>query len=262
MRLWRSLFLLLLSLSWNVLPARAQEPVLSFDDIVVGDWTITPAPDGLSALVRVTTLIDAACEVVYGETDFSRSATDVDMGASGFHTQHTPILTSLQPDTEYIYRFQGTDANGVQYQSPTYRFRTPLATGPVALGPNVARGARIVEVSSEYSPAYAATRAVDGDLTTEWSSNGDGDRAFITIDLGRPVEVIGVGFRTRTMTDGSSEATSFSATVDGTTTYGPFSAGQGLAVAPVTFTGQIIRFNVVTSTGGNTGALEVEVYTP
>jgi hypothetical protein len=210
--------------------------------------------------VRVTTLIDAACEVAYGETDFTRTATDTDMGASGFHTQHMPVLTGLQPDTEYVYRFQGVDANGVQYQSQTYRFRTPLATGPVPLGRNVALGARIVEVSSEYSPAYAATRAVDGDLTTEWSSNGDGDRAFITIDLGQPTDVIGVGFRTRTMTDGTSEATSFGITVDGGATYGPFSAGQGLAVAPVTFTGQAIRFNVVTSTGGNTGALEVEVY--
>jgi len=43
-------------------------------------------------------------------------------------------------------------------------------------------------------------------------------------------------------------------------TYGPFDAGPGLAIAPVEFLGQLVRFDVATSTGGNTGAVEMEIY--
>jgi hypothetical protein len=62
------------------------------------------------------------------------------------------------------------------------------------------------------------------------------------------------------MTDGTSITLSFTVTVDGVTTYGPFEAGPGLAVALVEFSGYELRFDVETSTGGNTGAIEVEVY--
>jgi hypothetical protein len=71
--------------------------------------------------------------------------------------------------------------------------------------------------------------------------------------------ISGVGFRTREMSDGTSITTSFTVTADGTT-YGPFAAGPGLAVGLADFRGQVIRFDVETSTGGNTGAVEVEVY--
>ena len=126
--------------------------------------------------------------------------------------------------------------------------------------PNVAVGATVVAVSSEYSDAYAAENAVDGSPATEWSSAGDGDDAYIEIDLGEMYAIAGVGFRTRSMTDGTAETTLFTVTVDGGTTYGPFDAGPGLAVALVEFEGRVIRFDVATSTGGNTGAIEVEVY--
>ena len=64
---------------------------------------------------------------------------------------------------------------------------------------------------------------------------GDGDDAWITIDLGEPVDVVGIGYRSREMTDGTSIVDSFTVTVDGEQTLGPFSAGTGLSVAGVEF---------------------------
>jgi hypothetical protein len=59
-----------------------------------------------------------------------------------------------------------------------------------------------------------------------------------------------VGIHTRSMSDGSATARTFTVTIDEIQTYGPFPAGR----ADVTFTGQVIRFEVDSATGGNTGA--------
>jgi hypothetical protein len=127
-------------------------------------------------------------------------------------------------------------------------------------GSNVARGARIVGVSSEFSSEYAGSNVVDGDPATEWSSAGDGDDAFIIIDLGEEFEIFGVGFHTREMTDGTSITLTFTVSVDGGSTYGPFEAGPGMVYAQFKATGGSVRIDVDTSTGGNTGAVEIEVY--
>ncbi|MEX0827042.1 MAG: hypothetical protein WD184_09880 [Acidimicrobiia bacterium] len=76
------------------------------------------------------------------------------------------------------------------------------------------------------------------------------------IDLGRAVDVVAVGFHTRSMSDGTATTEAFTVTVDGDDIYGPFPVGR----SDVAFTGQIIRFDVTTSTGGNTGAAEIEVF--
>ena len=60
------------------------------------------------------------------------------------------------------------------------------------------------------------------------------------------------------MTDGSSITDSFTVTIDDNEILGPFSAGSG--VVQKEFSGQIVRFDVHESTGGNTGAIEIEVY--
>lgn len=62
---------------------------------------------------------------------------------------------------------------------------------------NLAVGASVVETSSEFNENFAGSNAIDGSLATEWSTRGDGDEAFIVIDLGAPQEITGVGFRTR-----------------------------------------------------------------
>ena len=56
--------------------------------------------------------------------------------------------------------------------------------------------------------------------------------------------------------DGTATTETYTITVDGTDSYGPFPVGR----TDVAFTGSIIRFDVDTSSGGNTGATEIEVF--
>ena len=118
----------------------------------------------------------------------------------------------------------------------------------------------MAEVSSEFSDTFAASNAIDGDPATEWSSAGDGDDAFLVLEFDDEMLFNGVGFHTREMSDGTSITLSFTVTDANGTVYGPFEAGPGLAIAQVDFLGRIVRVDVETSTGGNTGAAEIEVY--
>jgi len=237
-------------------PAAAPDldTVVDFAAIQAGGVAIEPDPSGTSATITVSTTIDAACAVLFGEDEtFGRLATDKDMGG-GAHRDHHVVLGGLRPATAYVFRLQGSGIDGRLYRSRPYSFTTPA---PSASAPsNLAIGADVVEVSSEYSAAFGAASAVDGDPNTEWSSKGDGDGAFITLDLGRPVDVSAVAFRTREMSDGSAITGTFTVTVDGTS-FGPFPASE---VVPLAVTAQALRFDVATSTGGNTGATEIEVF--
>lgn len=239
------------------------------NEIIDGDIVIEPDGSGTGAVLRVATTIDVACAVSYGPTaELGSIATDSDM-AGGGHSDHHPVLGDLVAGTTYSYRLSAIGPNGRLYQSELREFTyTPDVTAAPEIprapdisppAPNVAGMASVTGVSSEYSDAYAGALAIDGLLSTEWSSDGDGDDAYIVLDFGEDMIVSGVGFRTREMSDGTSIATSFTVTANGTT-YGPFPAGPGLAVGLVDFVGQTIRFDVDTSTGGNTGAVEVEVY--
>lgn len=237
----------------------------NFSEIQVGSITITPDGSGSGAVLTVGTSIEAACAVAYGPTQALGSiATDSDMQGGG-HTDHSPVMTGLEPGTTYSYRLSGIGPDGRLYQSELMTFTfTPgeSSTAPPAVeipAPNVASLATVVDVSSEFSPNFAGSNAIDGDLATEWSSAGDGDDAYVVLDFGEDILARGVGFRTREMSDGTSITTSFTVTVDGRM-FGPFEAGPGLAVALVNLEGQVFRFDVATSTGGNTGAVEVEVY--
>lgn len=185
------------------------DPVIEFD------------PSGTSATVRITTTVNAVCAVTYGiDGPFGSIATARDMGAGGGHSDHQAVMTGLQPATEYQYQLQGVAADGKLYRSEVRTFTTPSATTG-AFGFNVAIGAEVRDASSEFSVDFVAANAVDGDFATEWSSLGDGDEAFITIDLGGPVAIKAVGFRTRTMGDGSATTETFTVEVD-STVYGPF----------------------------------------
>jgi hypothetical protein len=66
------------------------------------------------------------------------------------------------------------------------------------------------------------------------------------------------------MADGSATTTTFFVVVDDGERLGPFSAGNPAnpEVNAVSFTGRILRFEVDTSTGGNTGAIEIFAYAP
>ena len=236
----------------------ARDGVVDFDEIAVSDVAFVFDSSATSARVEVETTIRTICAVAFGETeDLGRLATDQDMDAAG-HLDHDPVITGLQPETEYFYRLQGVGPDGTLYQSGLLRFATPSAEKDSG-ATNLALTATVIEVSSEFSADFGGVNAIDGNSSTEWSSNGDGDSAYIIIDLGRAVEVSGFRFVTREMSDGSSIATSYTVTVDDAV-FGPFGAGLDPALVEVDFIGRVLRFDIETSTGGNTGAVEVEVY--
>lgn len=221
-----------------------------------------------TATLLVTTELDVACAVVYGPTtDFGMLATDMDM-AGGAHAEHHPLLTGLEPDTLYYARLQGSDASGALYRSEVFTFRTAPAQA-ADRGSNLGlleNGGRVVAVSSNFGGgdnegAYGASSAVDGDPGTEWSSDGDGDEAWIEIELATRSRISSIGFWTRTM-GSSAQVESFRIITDQGETYGPYEL-SGAAQAEyfqVDFTAQRLRFEVVSSSGGNTGAVEIEVY--
>jgi len=213
------------------------------------------------------------CAAVYGTTTaYGQLATDTDM-AGGGHQDHHPVLKGLQPDTLYQIRLQDVGPDGTLYVSDNLTFRTPSASAIVQpakpQGKNVALisiGARVKSVSSNYgggdaNSTYGANKAIDGDLNTEWSSNGDGDKAWIEIDLGKEYPITSFGFRTRTMGT-STQIERFQVSTDKGEKLGPFDLPDAKSVYyfPVSTTARTLRFEVLKSNGGNTGAAEIEVY--
>ncbi|WP_157943908.1 discoidin domain-containing protein [Blastococcus atacamensis] len=254
--------ILLLSGCGGSADSAAPDPaVRAAEQVFVEDPVVLPDASGTFATLRVSTDLDMACAVVFGQDESlgDGMATDADMGG-GAHTDHEAVMSGLRPDTEYFYRVQGSGTDGNLYRSELMTFRTPLAEEAGTPGENAALGAEVMDASSEFSDAFTAANAVDGDLATEWSSDGDGDDASITIDLGRPVDVVGMALRSRSMSDGTSVVESFTVTVDGGQTYGPFGAGTASTVSEAEFTGQVLRIDAERTSGGNTGAAEIEVY--
>jgi hypothetical protein len=243
--------------------AKGTASVRAFQLVEVGKTHLQVAADGRSATVQVETNPPTVCAIAYGKTaSLGSIADDPNMGGTAI-SHHTVVLGDLTPGTTYRYRLTATDAQGLVFQTQQLgTFTTPREAATHQR--DVAVGAKVVAVSSQWSYAYRAANAIDGNLSTEWASNGDGNRAFITIDLGREHKVTGIAFITREMADGSAIAKTFAVVVDGQRRYGPFPAGNrlDLRVAPVAFTGRRLRFEVVTSTGGNTGAAEIEVFSP
>jgi hypothetical protein len=168
------------------------------------------------------------------------------------------------PGVEYSFVVQGTTADGTIYRSDVGTFviseSEAAGTGEEERS-NLALNSEVVEVSSEFSDAFGADNAVDGDLSTEWSTAGDGDDASITLDLGGPVEVSGFEFLSRSMTDGSAITDTYTVTVDGGEILGPFPAGNPADSQPseVAVIGQVFTFDVGGSSGGNTGAVEIRI---
>ncbi len=64
------------------------------------------------------------------------------------------------------------------------------------------------------------------------------------------------------MADGTAITDTFTLSVDGADPLGPFPAGTVASprVADVDVTGEQLRFDVASSSGGNVGAVEIEVF--
>jgi hypothetical protein len=242
--------------------------VRDFSEIQSSNFEFTVDANGV-AKMNVSTNIDAACSISYGETDaLGTIGTDDDMGGAA-HDDHEVILVDAEPGKTYKFRVQGADAQGNIYQSEIATFTLPEVPdgGGESMadhGTNVAEGATVLDVSSIFSASWSGDNAFDGDMTTEWATKGSGDDAYIVIDLGSAQPIVGVEFITRTMSDGTATTTEYTVTVDDGETYGPFHAGNqnDPGFTEVEFTGQVLRFDVAASTGGNTGATEIRAFAP
>lgn len=232
------------------------EPV---EPLVEGELT----PDEIgprSAVLELSTTNDLACVVVYGTDEgFGRLALDEQMGAAA-HSEHRVVLSGLEPDTEYVYRLQGSAPDGRLLASEVYAFRTPAERRDASFGPAIDE-LRALSASSEFSSTFAAGNAVDGDAASEWSSAGDGDDAWIEIALPGPTELSGVGVWTRTMT-ASARIERFRIRTDRGETFGPFELpdANGLHRFSLETTAERLTLEVEASTGGNTGLVEIEAY--
>lgn len=218
-----------------------------------------------SAVITLKTSAPAFCQVNYGPSPQYGQMRRMTM--SGPMTDHRILLPGLQRDTVYHFRLTAVDVQARIYQSRDLTFKTLPAVSGRPQGQNVASitaGAKVVGVSSNYggegnTSAYGANHAIDGDPTTEWSSNGDGNKAWIAIELAKPYHLTALGFWTRTM-GSSAQIERFEVVTDGKTRLGPFTVpnASGVHYFPVDVTARRLRFNVLQSSGGNTGAVEIE----
>jgi len=239
-------------------------PGLDFLDLRVED--IGPS----SAVVRFDTSRATTCAVVYGVATgtLDLTATDPSMAADDpYALTHNVPLFELAPDADVFYRARAEDPEGRVFLSDEGVFHTLVAAED--LGPNVALGAVVSDVSSNFGGAandatWGADAAVDGALATEWATDGDGTGAWLDLDLASPVALSTVRVRSREMADGTAIVTAFTLTVGGGAAAGLFEmpdpgvmytfdlGAQGIAAH--------VRLDVTDSTGGNTGLRELELY--
>ena len=251
----------------------SNEPVRSLDEILAGDIVVADLTAN-SATVQLSTTIPVVCSVVYGiDQQYGEQSTDLDMVGRA-HSDHRPRLRALEADTTYHFRLQGTASDGTFYVSLDRTFTTPpsdtsadaadtLSGGAASANlATLAAGAQVIDASSSFgsSDTWRAENALDGDPDTEWSSASDGDAAFIEIALAGTGEITAVGLWTRTM-GSSAQITEFRVVTADGATLGPFilpNANQ-LHLFQVEATARVLRFEVVASSGGNTGVVELAV---
>jgi F5/8 type C domain len=223
---------------------------------------------GSSARLNFVGKVPLACTVVYGTTtDFGNAAIDLNMNG-GAIVEHNPIMRNLQPDTLYYYRLQGSAENGVLYVSEIGSFRTAQKSDQAStnlLSPQ--SGAQVMGVSSNYGNqpndgTWGILNAFDGDPNTAWASNGDGDKAWFEVRLALRSHITSIAFWSRVMADKTAQVLDFTVTSDSGTVYGPFKPPDAAKTYtfPVDFEASTLRFDVVASSGGNTGAAEVAAY--
>ena len=242
--------------------------ILSINEIVDQELIVTNFANDGSATLPIHTNVPVACTIVFGTTpEFGFLSLDQDM-AGGTHSDHNPLLSGLAPETEYFFRVQGIDDDGNLYLSETMSFTTPPQD--TSLTDNLAspdRGATIIGVSSAFGDAapdaqWGALSAFDDNGNTEWSSAGDGDEAWIEVELAERAAIEQITFQTRSMSNGTAIALAFTITTDSGETFGPYELpdAENSFDFETTFEAKTLRFDLVETTGGNTGAINIAVF--
>ncbi|MBI4286969.1 MAG: discoidin domain-containing protein [Chloroflexi bacterium] len=208
------------------------------------------------------------CNIAYGiDKNYGRLTL---MAMSGATTDHEMELVGLEPNTTYHFRITVTDLASNVYQSDDMTFATILGDKKARpAGRNVAaisEGARVVGVSSNWGggnldSSFGGNKAIDSGPSTAWSSNGDGDKAWIEIELGQSFDLNAIGLWTRTMGN-SAQISTFSVVADGSQRLGPFHVPDASTIYyfDAKLRARRLRFEVESSSGGNTGAVEIEAY--
>lgn len=182
--------------------------------------------------------------------------------------KHEISMPGLQSDSKYYSETIAIDETGELIRSELISFETP-DVAEEDFGENYAlleKGADISGVSSNFgddiSGSFGALNAIDGDPGTEWSSQAEGDNAWIEIELAETIEVTGFGFWSRTMGDTGEirviRVLDASGEILGEFEIPDAEQLYNFSLNPVQ--SQRLRFEVVASTGGNTGAREIRIY--
>lgn len=222
------------------------------------------------AVLRFDTSVPTSCEAEYGTAadELTLTATDPDMAEGELTADHEVPLEDLPADTEIFWRARVEDADGAIARSELQSFTT-LPAEDTDLPPlqNFAMQGNVTTVSSNFGGAdndstWGANNAFDGQMGTEWATNGDGDDAMIEVDLGSSRKITHFAFRSREMTDGTSIIEEVQLRFDGGEPIGPFATPDPDERYVFEFEnaqqGQIVTLEAVTTTGGNTGAREIE----
>jgi hypothetical protein len=238
------------------------------DSIIEGDLDITNFANGTASL-PITTSVPVACTIVYGTTpEFGSLTLDLDM-AGGAHSDHNPLLSGLEGSTTYYYRVQGVDQDGNIYISDVMTFSTPDFTAASDTADNLAspqRGATITGYSSIFGNGpedgrWGVNNAFDGNPNTEWATAGDGSDAWVEVTLAGRAQLDAIEFWSRAMGDGSSITLAFTVTTDSGDMLGPFEVldTNGPHRFEVDVEAATLRFDLMDTTGGNTGIVELVV---
>ena len=231
---------------------------------------------GARAVVRFDTSIPTSCEVEYGLTKDAMDtiAVDPDMEPGETAIEHRVPLEDLLPETTYSFRATANDGGGRTEYSESMTFTTTDETDPTAGLTNVAlisAGASVTEVSSNWGDgdndsSFGVHNAFDGSMSSEWSTASDGDNAYVELNLGQSRTLQHFGFRSRKMLDETSIVTRVRLLIvdDGNRVLGPFDTPNPderyvFALEPAVMT-QHVRMEAVETSGGNTGAKEIQLY--
>lgn len=240
----------------------------SIDEIIDQELEVTNFTGDGSAALPIQTSIPVACTIVYGTTpEFGSLSLDQDM-AGGTHSDHSPLLSGLEPETEYYFRVQGVDDDGVIYLSDVMTFKTPeLAESETTNLASPDMGSEVVGFSSAFGGAdllerWGAGSAFDDNPNTEWSTAGDGDEAWIEVKLAERAQIDSVAFQSRSMNDGSAITRIFTITTGEGDEFGPYELpnADDAYTFETPIEAQILRFALTETTGGNTGVVDIAVF--